>query len=165
MGSFELVTVWRSDNCPQICIKFDPVTLVIDQPTESILHTKYPWFCFSGNWRHLERCQQCQGPVSAQLVSGAGQWSPGQGKVTTLCLFVLINYTPELLQQSAKSGKLGKNMSWSRVSVLSLSWVGISEPGKQRQTANVANWVENCDIYTKYCQNRQIKAPGWRLFE
>ena len=108
MGSFELVTVWRSDNCTQICIKFDPVILVIDQPTESILHTKYPWFCFSGNWRHLERCQQCRSPVSAQVVSGAVQWSPGQGKVTTLCLFVLINYTPELLQQSAKSGKLGE---------------------------------------------------------
>ena len=156
MGSFELVTVWRSDNCTQICIKFDPVTLVIDQRKVQNI----PDFVFLVTGE----CQQCQSPESG-VSSGVRcryQWSPGQSKVTTLCLFVLINSRSELLQQSAKSAQENwvNNLSRSRVSVLSLSWVGISEPGKQRQTANVANWVENCNIYTKYCQNCQIMPPS-----
>ena len=108
-------------------------------------------------WRGVSsagvRCQLrwCQVLVSGHQVRVG--WPP------CVCLCWLITHQSCYNSQQSQENVV-KNMSWSRVSVLSLSWVGISEPGKQRQTANVANWVENCNVYTKYCQNCQIMPPS-----
>ena len=100
MGSFELVTVRVSDNWTQICIKFDPVLpLLLINGLLSSVHN-IPDFVF------LVTGEVSAVSDPAQVVSGA-RWGPGsgQGKVTTLCLFVLINNRSELLQ---KSGKLSE---------------------------------------------------------
>ena len=101
MGSFELVTVGGSDNCSQICIKFDPVLplLLINRLLSSVHNIPDFVFLVTGEVSAVSD--------PAQVVSGA-RWGPGsgQGKVTTLCLFVLINNRSELLLQ--KSGKLSE---------------------------------------------------------
>ena len=77
VGSFELVTVWKSDNCTQICIKFDPVLplLLINGLLSSVQNIRV--FVFL-----VTREVSAVSGSRTQVVSGAG-WGPDGSAVVT----------------------------------------------------------------------------------